>query len=365
MPFYFKPVVWNDRGYRGPAGGRFSSGFPKDYGYGHEEWNNAPALSYQDGADRFKVFHTEPLGNQDLDSQAGLIAIMLIASNAGRQWLVGVAAGCVSLLSSEDRKARLELADRLGLDSSAMAQEAWSQPRIRAVWNDDERGFLKFWNKEFHWIPNWTCPADLYLPLPEPVPLNAIALTGKKRLVAMYGSYQPVARAIFEAVLAAIPSTADPAAVSRLKAWAGGESQAFQDIEEISTASATVKAALVQARIGQGAYRADLMKAWHDRCAVTGCAIPEMLRASHVKPWRMSNNAERLDSQNGLILAAHLDALFDRNLITFDDSGAMIVAGAIKTTGRDVWGLGMPLSAKPKGRLSDYLRYHRENLFSG
>jgi hypothetical protein len=63
-----------------------------------------------------------------------------------------------------------------------------------------------------------------------------------------------------------------------------------------------------------------------------------------------------------LILAAHLDALFD---LPFDDSGAMIVAGAIKTTGKDVWGLGMPLSAKPKGRLSDYLRYHRDNLFSG
>lgn len=365
MPFYFKPVVWNDKGYRGPAGGHFSSGFPAENGYGHEEWNNAPALSYQDGADRFKVFHTEPLGNQDLDAQAGLIALMLIASHAGRQWLVGVAAGCVSLLSTEDRKARLELADRLGLDSSAMAQETWSLLRVRKAWADDEQGFLKFWEKEFHWIPNWTCPADLYLPLTEPVPLDAMALTGKKRLVAMYGSYQPVDREVFQAVMSTIPSTADTAAVVRLNAWAGSESQAFQDIDEIQNVSATVRAALVQARIGQGAYRADLMTTWGGCCAVTGCGIPELLRASHVRPWRASDNQQRLDSQNGLLLAAHLDALFDRGLIAFDDDGTMLVAETIRTPGQDVWGLGTPLRAKPTGRLSGYLRYHRDEVFSG
>lgn len=47
MPFFFKPVVWNSNGYRGPSGGKFTSGFPKDHGYGHEEWNNAPARNYQ------------------------------------------------------------------------------------------------------------------------------------------------------------------------------------------------------------------------------------------------------------------------------------------------------------------------------
>ena len=154
-------------------------------------------------------------------------------------------------------------------------------------------------------------------------------------------------------------------AVLNILARNPAEPELVQDLQDILNSSATMKTALVQARIGTGGYRADLMKAWNGRCAVTACAIPEMLRASHVKPWRASDNAERLDAQNGLLLAAHLDALFDRGLITFDDSGAMIVAGAIKTAGKDVWGLGMPLSAKPTGRLSDYLRYHRDNLFGG
>ncbi|WP_453976647.1 HNH endonuclease [Brevundimonas sp. Marseille-Q4549] len=365
MPFYFKPVVWNDKGYRGPAGGRFSSGFPAVNGYGHEEWNNAPALSYQDGTDRFKVFHTEPLGNQDVDAQAGLIAIMLIASNAGKQWLVGVAAGCVSLLSADDRKARLELADRLGLDSSAMADEAWALESVRSAHKNDEREFRKKWNEDFHWIPNWTCPADLYLPLLEPIALDAMALTGKERLVGMYGAYQAVGRSVFQAVLSAIPDRTDPAAVGRLKAWGGGETETAKDIEEINNISATVRAALVQARIGQGAYRADLMAAWNGRCAVTGCGIPEMLRASHVQPWRASDNGQRLDPENGLILSAHLDALFDRGLITFADDGSMLVSESISVASKDVWGVGNPLRVKPKDRLSEYLRYHREKVFTG
>ena len=153
-------------------------------------------------------------------------------------------------------------------------------------------------------------------------------------------------------------------AVLHILARNPAEPELVQDLQDILNSSATMKTALVQARIGQGAYRADLMKAWNDRCAVTACAIPEMLRASHVKPWRVSNNSERLDPQNGLILAAHLDALFDRGVVTFDESGAMIVAGAIRTIGKDVWGLGLPMSVKPTGRLREFLRYHRDVVFN-
>lgn len=193
-------------------------------------------------------------------------------------------------------------------------------------------------------------------------------LTARPRGWRMKGGNPAEPQGLFAATLSAWKDRSDEElrdAVLHILARNPAEPELVQDLQDILNSSATMKTALVQARIGQGAYRADLMKAWHDRCAVTGCAIPEMLRASHVKPWRVSNNAERLDSQNGLILSAHLDALFDRNLITFDETGAMMVAGAIKTTGKDVWGLGMPLSAKPMGRLSDYLRYHRDNLFSG
>ena len=79
---------------------------------------------------------------------------------------------------------------------------------------------------------------------------------------------------------------------------------------------------LVVQRVGQDVFRAALMDYWGGRCAVTGCAEPLLLRASHIKPWALcATDAERLDVKNGLLLAAHLDAAFDAGLIDFDNAG--------------------------------------------
>ncbi|MDC0682621.1 HNH endonuclease signature motif containing protein [Sorangium atrum] len=50
---------------------------------------------------------------------------------------------------------------------------------------------------------------------------------------------------------------------------------------------------------------------------MTGLAVPALLRASHIKPWAdCETDAERLDVYNGILLAPHLDAAFDRGFIT-------------------------------------------------
>lgn len=81
----------------------------------------------------------------------------------------------------------------------------------------------------------------------------------------------------------------------------------------------TEREVLAKARVGQGRFRADLVAAWRkgEVCALTGLAVPEMLIASHIKPWRDSTNVERLDPMNGLLLVAHADKLFDRHLMSF------------------------------------------------
>lgn len=84
--------------------------------------------------------------------------------------------------------------------------------------------------------------------------------------------------------------------------------------------STTERDALTQARIGQGPFRIALLKYWGS-CAVTGISEPTVLRASHIKPWRSSSNQERLDPFNGLLLAAHIDALFDVGLVSFEVDG--------------------------------------------
>ena len=80
---------------------------------------------------------------------------------------------------------------------------------------------------------------------------------------------------------------------------------------------------LAKARIGQGRFRADVIAKWGRGavCALTGAAIPELLVASHIKPWRKSTNKERLDPMNGLLLVANADRLFDRNFMSFKQNG--------------------------------------------
>ncbi len=73
----------------------------------------------------------------------------------------------------------------------------------------------------------------------------------------------------------------------------------------------------MKSRVGQGDFRKSLIEKYDGKCVVTGIDLTKLLIASHIKPWRISDNKERLSSENGLLLSANLDKLFDSGLITF------------------------------------------------
>ncbi len=90
------------------------------------------------------------------------------------------------------------------------------------------------------------------------------------------------------------------------------------------TLADTERQAVVAARRGQGRFRANV-EAVERECRLTGVANPLLLRASHIKPWRLCvTAAERLDGMNGLLLTPDADHLFDRGFITFGEDGAVI-----------------------------------------
>lgn len=122
---------------------------------------------------------------------------------------------------------------------------------------------------------------------------------------------------------------------------------------------------LVVQRVGQNLFRDGLLDLWEGRCAVSGLAVPELLRASHIKPWAdCTSDAERLDVYNGLLLAPHLDVAFDRGFITVQDDGAITVSVALDAEARAILGLDHPLRVHG---LTDghqtYLPWHREWVF--
>lgn len=95
---------------------------------------------------------------------------------------------------------------------------------------------------------------------------------------------------------------------------------------ELDKLSPTTKEATIDARRGQGKFRSDLIEYWQS-CAVTGCNEFKLLRASHINPWRNSNNIDRLNHFNGLLLTANLDLAFDQGLISFDINGHILIKG--------------------------------------
>lgn len=133
----------------------------------------------------------------------------------------------------------------------------------------------------------------------------------------------------------------------------------------VAVPSLTEVLAEVRRRVGQDLFREALLDYWDGRCAVTRLATPELLRASHAKPWAVASDAERLDVHNGLLLAVHLDALFDRGLLTFDDKGHGILSGRLPNEAKRAFGLSGLQLRLPRiaPQHLPFLRYHRDQVF--
>ena len=134
---------------------------------------------------------------------------------------------------------------------------------------------------------------------------------------------------------------------------------------EQSDLPATTKEAIIQSRIGQGEYRKQLLQKDHSTCIVTGITNRKVLIASHIKPWSISNNHERIDVNNGLLLCANLDRLFDCGLITFQNDGRMGISSFLSK--EDQNRLQIDTDIQYDIQISDpmkvYLEYHRDVIF--
>lgn len=127
----------------------------------------------------------------------------------------------------------------------------------------------------------------------------------------------------------------------------------------------TAKEQLVKARRGQGIFRANV-RLNEKACRVTRVSSPNFLRASHIKPWKDSSDEEKLNGCNGLLLAPHVDLLFDKGLISFTNSGDLMISPHVDQQILRAWGIPSDLNV---GRFSNeqvhFLEYHRAKVFRG
>lgn len=185
---------------------------------------------------------------------------------------------------------------------------------------------------EFSWV-TWT---DL------PLPPGAVRAARLRSPAELYDALRRVR---------VLMAQAPPAAERRLE-------------ERLRGIGATEAEAVVRQRVGQDVFREMLMDYWDGRCAVTGLRVPELLRASHAKPWKDATDAERLDIYNGFLLAVHLDALFDRGLMTFDDEGNALFSPVLPEDAKALLiGPGTVRLTRVADGHRKYLAYHRDHVF--
>ncbi len=123
----------------------------------------------------------------------------------------------------------------------------------------------------------------------------------------------------------------------------------------------TEKARLVNARRGQGVYRANLEQI-EKRCRVTGISDGRHLRASHIKPWSKSDDREKLDGYNGLLLSPNVDHLFDGGYISFEDNGDLLVSQNVRDDILTALGLRRDANVGAfRAEQCKYLEWHRTN----
>lgn len=121
------------------------------------------------------------------------------------------------------------------------------------------------------------------------------------------------------------------------------------------------------ARQGQGKYREQLLEEC-PYCPITMVNDERLLIASHIKPWAVSTEKEKIDPKNGFMLSPLYDKLFDRGFITFTNDKHMILSNWISPKNYERLGIvndtyyqRLPIDEK---RI-EYLEYHRTSVFKG
>ncbi len=120
------------------------------------------------------------------------------------------------------------------------------------------------------------------------------------------------------------------------------------------------KIQIVKARRGQGVFRANV-RLYEQECRVTHVDSMRHLRASHIKPWKDSDDAEKINGANGLLLAPHVDHLFDRGYLSFSGKGDVLVSPKLNPEILDRWSISLPMNVGSfKAEQLEFLEFHRD-----
>lgn len=121
---------------------------------------------------------------------------------------------------------------------------------------------------------------------------------------------------------------------------------------------------IVKTRVSQGSFRRLLLLERH-QCNLCDITTTSVLRASHIKEWAVSSREERIDSNNGLLLCANHDALFDRHQISFNpNSGDVCISASIDAEQRESLNLSDTFNLSMTDRMKSYMQEHYQKFIA-
>ncbi|WP_439505761.1 HNH endonuclease [Sediminibacterium sp.] len=136
------------------------------------------------------------------------------------------------------------------------------------------------------------------------------------------------------------------------------------EIQRLPNVSQTEKNQIIAARIGQGYFRRTLILECRC-CPITQVNDTSLLIASHIKPWRISENSERINPKNGFLFTPTYDKLFDKGLISFTNDKRILVSSTLTLENQQYLNLqentSYPLLPIEGREL--FLEFHRDVIF--
>lgn len=135
---------------------------------------------------------------------------------------------------------------------------------------------------------------------------------------------------------------------------------AAKEVENLPL-SATEKDQLIKSRIGQGKFKRDLLRL-SDKCRLCSIADVRFLIGSHIRPWSKCDlSDDRINPYNGFLLCPNHDSLFDKGLISFQDSGEIIISPSLDITTRAFMNIRDTDVVLLDVRNLPYLQWHRQH----
>ncbi|MFL9844178.1 HNH endonuclease [Flavobacterium rhizosphaerae] len=86
----------------------------------------------------------------------------------------------------------------------------------------------------------------------------------------------------------------------------------------------------IKTRVNQSFFRQMVLTNYKSKCGLTGIDVPDLLFASHIKPWA-TDEKERLNPENGICLSALYDRAFDKGYLAFDDNYKVLISQSLKS----------------------------------